>query len=73
MDIINNLLADMLTPVKTADAALAEALQLAGQGVEWGGHALGEVGTALHNIELKVQKLQEMLRTGGDADPNQPR
>jgi len=62
MDIVNNLLADMLTPVKTADAALAEALQLAGQGVEWGGQALGEVGTALDNIKQKVEKLQAMLR-----------
>lgn len=67
MDIVNNLLADMLTPVKTADAALAEAIQLAGKGVEWGGHALGEVGTALHNIELKVEQLQTMLK-GGDKD-----
>jgi len=62
MDIVNNLLADMLGPVKQADAALAEALQLAGQGVEWGGHAIGEVGTALENIKQKVEQLQKMLR-----------
>jgi hypothetical protein len=62
MDIVNNLLASMLGPVKTADAALAEALQMAGQGVEWGGQAIGEVGSALENIKEKVEKLQKMLR-----------
>lgn len=62
MDLINTILADMLTPVKEADAALAEAIQLAGQGVDWSGQALGEVGSAIHNIELKIAKLQEVLR-----------
>lgn len=62
MDIVNNLLADMLTPVKEADAALAEALQLAGKGVDWSGQALGEVGSALHNIEIKLGQLQEALK-----------
>jgi hypothetical protein len=62
MDIVNNLLADMLTPVKEADAALADALALAGKGVDWTGAALGEVGTVLHNIELKIEKLQAMLK-----------
>lgn len=62
MDIVNNLLADMLSPVKQADAALADAISLAGKGVDWTGAALGEVGSALHNIEQKVAKLQAMLR-----------
>ncbi len=62
MDIVNNLLADMLTPLKEADAALAVALQLAGKGVDWSGQALGEVGSAIHNIEIKIGQLQEALR-----------
>jgi hypothetical protein len=62
MDMINNLLADMLTPVKEADAALAEAIQLAGKGVDWSGQALGEVGSALHSIEQKIAQLQELLK-----------
>lgn len=64
--IVGDVLANLLEPVKRADQALAEALQLAAKGVDWTGQALGETGTVLHNLQLKLDQLQDMLR-GDDA------
>lgn len=65
--IVGDVLASLLEPVKRADQALAEALQLAAKGVDWTGQELGEVGSALHNIQLKLEQLQKMLK-GGDEE-----
>jgi hypothetical protein len=62
MDMVNNLLAELLTPLKEADEALATCLQIAGKGVDWSGQALGEAGTVMENIEQKIGQLQDMLR-----------
>lgn len=75
---VNDVLSRMLPPLKHADEDLDVVVGLSNSGPDWDGQALGEVGSTVDNIQVKLDNIKRTLNITQEpeqepVDPKQPR